>query len=140
MAMEEWKVGVGGGGGVGLGAGGGGMGLGGGGWSIAGRRGGMLLCWFSLDSEKEYFKVLLIYLGPFPFRGLTFFRYIFSFLKDGRGGGAAPGQGPTLDSSYAASFFLVGAAGLSEKFSPPPPQWVGGGEWAPPPGSVSSAV
>ena len=55
MAMEEWKVGVGGGGGVGLGAGGGGMGLGGGGWSIAGRRGGMLLCWFSLDSEKEYF-------------------------------------------------------------------------------------
>ena len=86
MAMEEWKVGVGGGGGVGLGAGGGGMGLGGGGWSIAGRRGGMLLCWFSLDSEKEYFRVLLFYLGPFPFRGLTFFRYIFSFLKDGGGG------------------------------------------------------
>jgi hypothetical protein len=78
-------VGVGGGGGVGLGMGGG-MGLGEGGWSIAGRRGGMLLCWLSLDSEKEYFNVLLIYLGPFPFRGLTFFRYIFSFLKDGGGG------------------------------------------------------
>jgi len=119
MAMEEWKVGLGGGGGVRLGMGCG-MGLGEGGWSIAGRRGGMLLCWLSLDSEKEYFNVLLIYLGPFPFRGLTFFRYIFSFLKDGRGGEAAPGQGPTLDSSYAASFFLVGAAGLSEKFSPPP--------------------
>ena len=120
MAMEEWKVGVGGGGGVGLGMGGG-MGLGEGGWSIAGRRGGMLLCWFSLDSEKEYFKVLLIYLGPFPFRGLTFFRYIFSFLKDGRGGGAAPGQGPTLDSSYAASFFLGWSGRPLRKVLPPPP-------------------
>jgi hypothetical protein len=127
MAMEEWKVGVGGGGGVGLGAGGGGMGLGGGGWSIAGRRGGMLLCWFSLDSEKEYFKVLLIYLGPFPFRGLTFFRYIFSFLKDG--GGAAPGQGPTLDSSCAAPFFRWSVRLLREVPPPPPIQ-----------GSVSLAV
>ncbi len=47
MAMEEWKVGLGGGGGVRLGMGCG-MGLGEGGWSIAGRRGGMLLYWFSL--------------------------------------------------------------------------------------------
>jgi len=47
MTMEGWKVGV-GRGGEGLGAGGGEGGVGGGGWSIAGRRGGMLLCWFSL--------------------------------------------------------------------------------------------
>ena len=104
-----------------MGAGGGGMGLGGGGWSIAGRRGGMLLCWLSLDSEKEYFNVLLIYLGPFPFRGLTFFRYIFSFLKDGRGGGGCSGTGPYSRFILCSFiFFLVGAAGLSEKFSPPP--------------------
>ncbi len=123
MAMEEWKVGVGGGNGVGLGMGGG-MGLGEGGWSIAGRRRGMLLCWLSLDSEKEYFKVLLIYLGPFPFRVLTFFRHIFSFLKDG----AAPGQGPFLDSSYAAQFFRWSVRLLRE-VPPPLPQ-----------GSVSLAV
>ena len=115
MAMEEWKVGVGGGGGVGLGMGGG-MGLGEGGWSIAGRRGGMLLCWLSLDSEKEYFNVLLIYLGPFPFRGLTFFRYIFSFLKDG--GGGCSGTGPYSRFILCSSIF-VGASGFSEK-SPPP--------------------
>jgi hypothetical protein len=48
--MEGWKVGV-GGGGEGLGAGGG-EGLGDGGWSIAGRRGGMLLCWFSLTVKR----------------------------------------------------------------------------------------
>ena len=50
MTMEGWKVGV-GGGGEGLGAGGG-EGLGDGGWSIAGRRGGMLLCWFSLTVKR----------------------------------------------------------------------------------------
>jgi hypothetical protein len=116
MAMEEWKVGVGGGGGVGLGAGGGGVGLGGGGWSIAGRRGGMLLCWFSLDSEKEYFKVLLIYLGPFPFRGLTFFRYIFSFLKDG--GGGCSGTGPYSRFILCSSIFSLERP-ASQRSSPP---------------------
>ena len=59
MAMEEWKVGVGGGGGVGLGMGGG-MGLGEGGWSIAGRRGGMLFCWFSLTVKKKSFILLFL--------------------------------------------------------------------------------
>jgi hypothetical protein len=57
MAREEWKVGVGGGGGVGLGTvprytrdnleikkGWWWGGVGEGGWSIAGHRGGMLLC------------------------------------------------------------------------------------------------
>ena len=52
MAMEGWKVGVGGGGGEGLRAGGGEGGLGDGGWSIAGRRGGMLLYWFSLTVNR----------------------------------------------------------------------------------------
>ncbi len=38
-------------GGEGLGAGGG-EGLGDGGWSIAGRHGGMLLCWFSFTVKR----------------------------------------------------------------------------------------
>jgi hypothetical protein len=42
-------------------------------------------------------------------------------------GGAAPGQGPTLDSSYAAPFFRWSVRLLRE--IPPPPQ-----------GSVSLAV
>jgi hypothetical protein len=108
-------VGVGGGGGVGLGMGGG-MGLGEGGWSIAGRRGGMLLCWLSLDSEKEYFNVLLIYLGPFPFRGLTFFRYIFSFLKDG--GGGCSGRGPYSRFILCSSIFSLERP-ASQRSSPP---------------------
>ena len=67
MVMEGWEVGLGGGDGVGLGLGGG-VGLGGGGWSIAGRRGGMLLCRLSFDSETKSFEFLLVYLKSFlPF-------------------------------------------------------------------------
>ncbi len=110
-------MGVGGGGGVGLGMGGG-TGLGEGGWSIAGRRGGMLLCWLSLDSEKEYFEVLLIYLGPFPFRGLTLFRYIFSFLKDG--GGDCSGTGPYSRFILCSSIFLLERPASQRSFPPPP--------------------
>jgi hypothetical protein len=91
MAMEEWKVGVGGGGGVGLGAGGGGMGLGEGGWSIAGRRGGMLFCWFSLTVKKSFILLFLVCLKPFPFRDLTFSSSLFS-LRDGGGGGPLRGR------------------------------------------------
>jgi hypothetical protein len=66
MAMEEWKVGVGGGGGVGLGMGGG-MGLGEGGWSIAGRRGGMLLSRLPFDSEKMFWIVTCLLEVFLPF-------------------------------------------------------------------------
>jgi len=66
MAMEEWKVGLGGGGGVRLGMGCG-MGLGEGGWSIAGRRGGMLLSRLPFDSEKMFWIVTCLLEVFLPF-------------------------------------------------------------------------
>jgi len=85
MEMEGWKVGV-GGGGEGLGAGGGEGGLGGGGWwSIAGRRGGMLLYWFSL-TVKRCSGLFLVYL-KFLFLPFEDFFYIHLFILGGGGGG-----------------------------------------------------
>ena len=87
MAMEGWKVGVGRGGGEGLGAGGGEGGLGGGGWSIAGRRGGMLLYWFSL-TVKRCSGLFLVYL-MFLFLPFEDFFCIHLFILGGGGRGGA---------------------------------------------------
>jgi len=82
---------VGGGGGVGLGAGGGGMGLGEGGWSIAGRRGGMLFCWFSLTVKKNFYFIVSFLFETFSL-SRSHFQFIFVFLERWGGGGPLRGR------------------------------------------------
>ena len=81
------------GGGEGLGAGGGEGGLGGGGWSIAGRRGGMLLYWFSL-TVKRCSGLFLVYLKFLFFLPFEDFFCIHLFILGGGGGIAPPPRPP----------------------------------------------